>query len=337
MRHPGGPFPTHGEDEWIAELRGRLRHVQPAAGEQGLALGIGHDCALLDLSRGVTGPGAGQAVVTTDVLIDGVHFRVAECGPARAAEKALNVNLSDLAAAGAVPVAWFLGLVLPRGAPPGLRAGLLDGFVAAAEREGVPLAGGDTNVADGPLMLAVTAVGRPGPHGLVTRAGARVGDLLSVTGPLGGSLAGRHLTFRPRLDAARALTAARVPHAMMDLSDGLSRDLPRLCLASGVGARVERAAVPVHADAHTLARDGRSPLEHALDDGEDFELLLAHAPLAPAQAAALEDAGVRLHTLGRVVPQTLGLRLGDAAGSVPLVPRGYDHLQERGPAAVPTA
>lgn len=322
MRHPGGPFPTRGEDEWIAELSARLGHVRPRGGGPALRLGIGHDCAALDLE-------GGPAVVTTDVLIDGVHFHLSECGPAAAAGKALHVNLSDLAAAGAVPVAWFLGLVLPRGAPAALRAGLVDGFVAAAEREGVPLAGGDTNVADGPLVLAVTAVGRPGPMGVVTRAGARVGDVLSVTGPLGGSLLGRHLTFRPRLDASAALTAARVPHAMLDLSDGLSRDLPRLCQASGVGARVEAACVPVHADALALSRDGRSPLEHALDDGEDFELLLAHAPLAPAVEAQLLAAGVRLHALGRVVTQREGLRLCDPRGSVPLVPRGYDHFQDR--------
>lgn len=309
----GGPFLTRGEDEWVAQLRARL-----APGLR-LPVGIGHDCATLDL-------GGSRAVVTTDVLIDGAHFRLLECGPEAAARKALGVNLSDLAAAAAEPVAWLLGLVLPRAAAAGLREGLLRGFEAAAAEWGVPCAGGDTNTAEGPLVLAVTAIGRPGPLGCVTRAGARVGDLLSVTGPLGGSLAGRHLAVRPRLDAARVLAALGLPHAMMDVSDGLSRDLPRLCAASGVGARLVAGQIPVHADAEAAAVDGRSPLEHALDDGEDFELLLAHAALTPAQRESLAAAGVALSTIGHVVPQVQGLRLVGAGGSVPLVPRGFDHL-----------
>lgn len=309
----GGPFPTRGEDEWVAQLRARLA---PGAA---LPVGIGHDCATLDL-------GGSRAVVTTDVLIDGAHFRLGECGPEAAARKALGVNLSDLAAAAAEPVAWFLGLVLPRAAPPGLREGLLEGFAQAAAPWGIPCAGGDTNTADGPLVLAVTAIGRPGPMGCVTRAGARVGDLLSVTGPLGGSLGGRHLAVRPRLDASRALAALGLPHAMMDVSDGLSRDLPRLCQASGVGARLVAGQIPIHADAHASAGDGRSPLEHALDDGEDFELLLAHAPLSAREREVLAAAGVALHPIGHVVPRTQGLRLVGPGGSVPLVPRGFDHL-----------
>ena len=310
----GADIPTSGEDAWVAELSARLG----TAGA--FPVGIGHDCAALDL-------GGAPAVVSTDVLIDGVHFRLAECGPEAAAGKALRVNLSDLAAAAATPVAWFLGLVLPRASGADLRARLLAGFGAAAREHRVACAGGDTNVADGPLVLAVTVVGRPGPLGVVTRRGAQVGDVLSVTGPLGGSLqSGRHLAFRPRLSEAEALARLRVPHAMMDLSDGLSRDLPRLCRASGVGARIEAARVPVHPDAQAQGDGARSPLERALDDGEDFELLVAHAPLAEPTRHALAAAGVTLHEIGRVVRQTEGVRLTGAQGSVPLAPRGFDHL-----------
>jgi thiamine-monophosphate kinase len=304
---------ARGEDEWVAQLAARL--PSPASG----GVGIGHDCAVLDL-------GGQPAVVTTDVLIDGVHFRLAECGAEAAAQKALRVNLSDVAAAAAEPVAFFLGLVLPMNAPRGLREGLLAGLAAAARELGVPCAGGDTNVADGPLTLAVTVVARPGPLGVVTRAGARVGDVLSVTGALGGSIRGRHLDFTPRLAEARALARHGVPHAMMDLSDGLSRDLPRLCHASGVGARLSAASVPIHADARALAGPSRSALEHALDDGEDFELLLAHAPLPAETERALKAEGVLLVQVGEVVPRELGVRLADERGSVPLVPRGFDHL-----------
>lgn len=310
----GGPLGTQGEDEWVAALSTRWAAGLPPA------LGIGHDCAVLELGTGV-------AVVTTDVLVDGVHFLLAECGARRAAFKALAVNLSDLAAAAAEPVAWFLGLVLPRTAAAPMRLELLEGFERAAEHFGVPCAGGDTNVADGPLTLAITMLGRPGPGGVVTRRGARVGDVLSVTGPLGGSLAGRHLEPTPRLREAQVLVRCGIPHAMIDLSDGLSRDLPRLCAASGVGARLQVGCVPIHADVGAPSRAGRSPLEQALDDGEDFELLVAHAPLGPAEREQLEREGVRLTSIGEVVEQTEGIRLSSGAtGSVPLVPRGYDHL-----------
>lgn len=317
-----GPLNARGEDEWVASLAGRLS----LSGVPGV--GIGHDCAALDL-------GGFPAVISTDVLIDGVHFRLAECGGRRAAGKALRVSLSDLAAAAAEPLAWFLGLVLPRSAGPGLRDELLAGLEETARIFDVPCAGGDTNVADGPLTLAVTVVGRPGPMGLVTRRGAKMGDVLSVTGPLGGSLAGRHLAPSPRLREALALARLRVPHAMLDLSDGLSRDLPRLCHASGVGARISASSVPIHEDVAAAPGPPRSALEHALDDGEDFELLLAHAPLTLETAESLATQGVRLYPIGRVVAQIDGLRLEDERGSVPLVARGYDHLAQSAGAGSP--
>jgi thiamine-monophosphate kinase len=166
---------------------------------------------------------------------------------------------------------------------------------------------------------------------MVTRAGARPGDLLSVTGPLGGSLGGRHLDFVPRVREARVLASLGVPRAMMDLSDGLSTDLPRLCRASGVGARLRADRLPIHPDAGAAPPPGRSPLEHALDDGEDFELLLAHAPLTPPTLAALDAQGVRLHEVGHVTDPSEGLRLVRGDTVFPLVARGWDHLRPGGP------
>jgi thiamine-monophosphate kinase len=308
--------PLAGEDEWVARIASRM------GGGRGVVLGIGSDCAALDLE-------GAQAVVTTDVLVDGRHFVLAECGPAAAAAKAVAVNLSDLAAAGAEPIAYFVGLVLPRDPSAALMDGLVDGFAEAAKAFACPCAGGDTNTGDGPLVIAVTAIGRAGSMGVVTRAGARPGDVLSVTGPLGGSLRGRHLTTRPRLHESRTLVRLRIPHAMMDLSDGLSRDLPRLCRASGVGARVVGERVPVHPDAEAAATPAASALEHALDDGEDFELLVAHGPLDVATRAALDEAGVALVEIGRVEPKARGIRLELRGGSLPLIPRGFDHLRPR--------
>lgn len=296
------------EDAWVARILARTE------GGGALRIPPGHDCAAVDVEGGI-------AVLTTDVLVDGVHFQLDACGARAAARKALLVNLSDLAAAGARPVAFEVGVVLPRDRDPRVLDELAHGFGEVARRYRCPLAGGDTNVADGPLVLAVTAVGQPGPGGLVTRRGARVGDRLSVTGPLGGSLSGRHLDFVPRLAEGLLLAERRVAHAMMDLSDGLSRDLPRLCRASGVGARIDAARVPVHPDAA-----GPDGLEHALDDGEDFELLVAHAPLAEAERRDLAARGVALIEIGEVVEADAGVVLVRGETSAPLEPRGFDHF-----------
>jgi thiamine-monophosphate kinase len=301
------------EDAWLA---GALRDLARAPGT---VLGIGHDVAAVRLASDRV------AVLAKDVIVDGTHFHLDACGPRAAARKALAVNVSDLAAAASVPVAFLLGLVLPRPARRDLFDGLMAGFADAAREMDCALIGGDTNVADGPLVLSVTVLGRPGPMGVLSRAGARVGDVLSVTGPLGGSGHGRHLTFRPRVAEALALAAAGVPRAMMDVSDGLSRDLPRLCRASEVGALLEGDAVPVHPDVGAPA-GSRAALDRALDDGEDFELLLAHAPLSPRVAADLAARGVRLVRIGTTRPAAEGVRLRWEGSSEPLEARGWDHL-----------
>lgn len=293
------------EDRWLADALADL----PAAAA--VRLGPGDDAAWL------AGDEAG-VVVTTDALVDGVHFELASCGAAAAARKALGVNLSDLAAMGATPLGFVVSAVLPRPVERALFDGLMAGFRREAARHACALLGGDTNVAAGPLVLAVTALGRPGPGGVVTRAGARVGDVLSVTGPLGGSRDGRHLRPEPRLAEGLALARAGLAHAMMDISDGLSRDLPRLARASGVGATIDAAAVPIHADAG-------GDLARALHEGEDFELLVAHAALGPEDRAVLAEAGVVLHAIGRVEAEA-GVRLRSGDGTQPLPARGFDHL-----------
>jgi len=304
--------PPRDEDAWLAEAFARL-----VPGPR-VRLGMGHDAAVFRHD-------GRDVVLKTDTVVDGVDFVLAACGPAAAARKAVAVTLSDLAAVGAVPRALVVSAILPRGVAWETFAGIARGLLAAAEEFGADLVGGDTSVADAPLSLAVFATGDLLDGGPVGRSGAKPGQVLSVTGPLGGSIFGRHLTFRPRLDASRALLARRIPSAMMDLSDGLSRDLPRLCRASGVGADVDPAALPIHDD---VARhhDGRSALEHALHDGEDFELLLAHEPLRPGVEAELEALGVRLRRIGLVTASPGVVRLVGTGGPTPLVPRGFDHL-----------
>jgi thiamine-monophosphate kinase len=175
------------------------------------------------------------------------------------------------------------------------------------------IVGGDTGSWTGPTAVSVTVIGRSAGVTPVTRGGARVGDFLHVTGPLGGSIVGRHLTFTPRLSLGRQLGAGRVATAMIDLSDGLSRDLSHVCRASGVGAIVETSRVPIHDDARQLPGDA---LGHALHDGEDYELLFT----SPREQV---DGATRI---GRIVAGD-AIELERVDGSrVPLVARAWQHV-----------
>jgi thiamine-monophosphate kinase len=249
-------------------------------------LGIGDDAAILAANQN-------DVVVTVDTLMEGVHFILAEAGAARVGRKLLNVNLSDLAAMAAEPEAVFLSLCLPPEGPYGqprdaLAAELYEAICQECERNNIALAGGDTNCWDGPLVLSLTAIGRCIDGRAWTRSAAKPNDLIVVTGPLGGSLSGKHLDFTPRLDVARQLRQCPAIHAAMDISDGLSVDLLRMCDASNCGAIVELEEIPLTAAAVEAAKtSGKTAIEHGLGDGEDFELLLAIEPSAFAEIQQL--------------------------------------------------
>jgi thiamine-monophosphate kinase len=154
----------------------------------------------------------------------------------------------------------------------------------------------------------------------VTRAGAQPGDILCVTGQLGGSILGRHLTFTPRIREAQAICALATPHAMMDLSDGLATDLPRLCTMSHVGAAIPSASIPIHPDARTLAQtSGQSPLHHALCDGEDYELLLAVSP------ADIEKLLPLVTPIGKITADPAICLLEDSGKPQPWPAGGWQH------------
>jgi thiamine-monophosphate kinase len=188
------------------------------------------------------------------------------------------------------------------------------------------LVGGDTNSWDGPLTISVTLLGEPTGRGPVRRDGAQVGDWLFVTGPLGGSIRGKHLDFMPRVREAQRLHDLVDLHAMIDISDGLAADLHHVLRASGCGAVLRDEAIPVTDDARSMT-DGRSPLEHALSDGEDFELAFS---VSPADGRRLVEeqpvAGVTLTHVGECVPK--GYWLEEAGIRRPLEPRGYVHELE---------
>ncbi len=308
--------PAPGEFGLIAWIRARS-----AAGGR-VALGIGDDCASLRFT-----PGA-EVLVTTDMLMDGRHFRLGEATPAEIGHKALAVNLSDIAAMAGVPVAAFVAVALPRGRAVAVATGLHDGMLALADRFGVSLAGGDTNAWDGPLVVSVTLLGEATARGPVRRSGARPGDAVLVTGPLGGSLLGRHLRPTPRVAEALAIVEAATVHAMIDLSDGLASDLGHILEESGnLGATIDAASIPIHADAHAASRlDGRPSLDHALGDGEDFELCLTLDPAEADRLLAGPPPGLTFARVGTIDAEP-GLRLRRPDGSVvPLAAQGFDHL-----------
>lgn len=302
-------------------------------------VGAGDDCAVLDL-----GLSDEWILFKTDAVVAGVHFDEAATAES-IGHKALARCLSDIAAMGGRATHALVTIGLPSAFEVELVEGIYRGLRSLAGRHGVAIVGGETTTNPERIFLSIAMIGTVHRNRCPLRSGARVGDALLVTGELGGSLvSGRHLTFEPRLEEARWLTEHFQVHAMIDLSDGLAGDLRHLLKASGVGAELLASAIPISVAARTAARaparglieDGeikeqqdKSPLQRALTDGEDFELLFT-APAA--QAVELTDAwherfaGLKLSCIGRIVEEP-GLILRQTGGSQPLNLDGYIHFQ----------
>lgn len=287
----------------------------------GLPLGLRDDAALLPWHAGE------DIVVTTDMICDGTHFDLASGdAPQRIGRKALAVNLSDLAAMAAEPVAAFVSIAVPRNEGPASAKAIYEGILPLAEQFECAVAGGDTNTWDGGLVINVTAVGKKAPGKAWSRDGAKAGDWLLVTGELGGSRRGKHFDFTPRVREARLLAESYVINAAMDVSDGLAIDLSRMLEASSCGATLMAANVPVATAAHeSSATDGTSALEHALSDGEDFELLLAVSPDEAARLMEDQPLDTALTHVGSAMSGS-GMVLIEGDGTQrELQPTGYEH------------
>jgi len=305
-------------------------------------LGIGDDAAAWQPSR------SHLSVITSDALVDGVHFASGSMPAAAAGHRAMAANLSDIAAMGARPVLVTVALGVAPGTAQDWILECYRGMSALAAAHGARIAGGDI-VSSPALTLALTVVGEVSRSRLKRRDGGRPGDIVAVTGPLGASRAGLEVLRRsppglatevgeaalraferpePRVREGRWLAASAHVHAMMDSSDGLSTDLTRLAAASGGGATVDD--VPIHALAETVARAaGDDPASYALDGGEDFELIVAVAPRAFGHLAAAYRTrfGRPLLAIGRLEREA-GLRLRPAGGDErELVAAGWDHLK----------
>ena len=280
-------------------------------------LGIGDDAAVLRSDAGR------DWLVATDMLMEGVDFTFPPATAELAGRKALAVNLSDIAAMGGRPTAAFVSVALPiaRGVEfaKSLHVGLLD----LADQHGVVLAGGDTNSWHGPLVINVAVVGEPWGTRAITRSGAKPDDWIFVTGSLGGSIAGRHLTFEPRLAESKVLTELVDLHAMIDISDGLAADLHHVLQQSHVGAVIEAESIPI-SEAAAQSRDARSPLQHALSDGEDFELLVVVSPEDGRRLLADWHEPTPITCIGKITAKE-GCWLRTSTQLEPLPPLGWTH------------
>ena len=285
--------------------------------------------------RVVVGPGDDTAVLrvrsdvgclaTTDMLLEGSCFLM-EAGGRAIGRKAMAVNLSDMAAMAGWPTAALISVGLPRQGGRALAEELFLGMRETAAAFDTAIVGGDTNSWRGPLAISVTLLGEATAKGPVLRSGAKPGDWLFVTGPLGGSILGKHLTFTPRVREALRLHALVDLHAMIDISDGLAADLHHLCDESACGAELDASAIPVSDAARRMA-DTRSPLDHALGDGEDFELLFAVDPSAGRELLRSQPLpGLTLACIGRCVEQGVWLNRDSHREILP--PHGYVHELE---------
>lgn len=324
-----------GEFDLIAALRARL----PATGP-GVLLGVGDDAA-------VTAP-EGVTATSVDAIVEGVHFRRSSMPLEAIGRRALATALSDLAAMGAQPGEAYIVLGVPEDLDEAGCLELLEGVEAIAARTGTTLAGGDISRST-VLFVAMTAVGHaPDAESLVTRAGASAGDLVAVTGELGGAAAAlrmldgdaagaglaedlalalraRQLDPQPRLAEGRALAGAGAS-AMIDISDGLGADAGHVAAESAVRLEIDGGALPLQAGVRELAiAAGEDPLELAAGGGEDYELLACLPAASLDQArSAVADAGGSLTVIGRCVPGE-GVKLSAPSGRALRV-RGYDQL-----------
>jgi len=216
-----------------------------------------------------------EVLVTVDQVIDGVHVNRATTSAERIAHKAIVRNLSDVAAMAALPIGAVVAACLPKSMSETEANTLFDHLRTIAGRHGCPLIGGDISMADQPMVLTVTVLATTSGVPPVRRGGAKVGDRVFVTGSLGGAWdeqgGGPHLDAEPRINLARQLATTKSVglHSMIDLSDGLAGDLPRICAASNVAAEVNVDTIPCRA---TIADDGQPAWRHAMQDGEDYEL-----------------------------------------------------------------
>ncbi len=319
------------------ELIDLIAHHQPSPHGR-LLRGIGDDCAV------IAGEGETVTLVTTDTMVEGVHFDLSTSTPEGLGAKLLAVSLSDIAAMGGTPHEAFLAI----SASPDFDATLIDrlagGLQASGSRFGVQLAGGDTTSTEGPFVMSLTLLGSCPGNQVVYRSGASVGDSVYVTGTPGESEAGlvlskdsgvlgvphkthllrRHHRPEPRIAVGRMLAEKGIASAMIDVSDGLAGDLRHICRQSGVDVVIDPARLPVSEALQTYCdAAGQDPVDPVLQGGEDYELAFTSCNSDFTSAWAFE---CRLTYIGVVVAGSGDIRIGTESASILLDTKGFDHF-----------
>jgi thiamine-monophosphate kinase len=309
-----------------------IARIRRQAGRgRAVTLGIGDDCAVLQL------PAGHVALVTTDFSLEGVHFRREFHPPEAIGHRCLARGLSDIAAMGGEPIAAFLSLALPRKLPQSWVDRFATGFLNLADKLHVPLAGGDTAESPAGVLADIVVLGSIAKGKAIRRSGARPGDRIYVTGKLGESaaalrllLAGkklrpadfpRHFYPMPRIELGRMLREKNLATAMIDISDGLSTDLAHISEESGVGAEIYADRIP---RAHLKKTIGKADLQLALHGGEDYELLFT----APREKHVPEKiAGVPITAIGSIQRGKRMVLISETGAANELRPQGWQHFQ----------
>lgn len=301
------------EREFLQWLR------QHAVADPQTVIGIGDDAAVFS-------PGNNPLLVTTDTIAEGTHFLLPGATCEQVGWKALAVSLSDIAAMGGTPRWALVNFLLPQSWSAAQAQQLYGGVSQCAARYGVTVIGGDTNRWSGKLVITTTVVGTALTDNHWPLSGARAGDVVAVSGKLGGSLLGNHLNFEPRCELARYLAKHYRINAATDISDSFTVDLALLCEASGCGVVVDLAKIPLtQATTERSQQTGRAALEHALYDGEDFELLLAVPPDQWQNMQRDDLLMIELTAVGTFVPEKQRWTVDHQGVKQPMIIQGYEH------------